>query len=109
MRDAARIEDLARSGAVAVGRWVRFDRAPALPRLEGQLRIDRTARERGLGAAVPDRYVLEISDARAFRDVHLAAIETFTNCISRRMGLPNLWRWERADEGRVAFRMTHAL
>lgn len=57
----------------------------------------------------PDRYMIEISQAKAFRDIHLSSIETVINRISTRFASESLWRWERRGSDRVLFRMTRGV
>jgi len=58
-----------------------------------------------LDAQFEDRYAIEITDASAFRDIHLQVIESFMNAIS---GEP-VWTFERPQPDRVLFRMTRGI
>jgi hypothetical protein len=53
--------------------------------------------------------MIEITEAGAFRDIHLSSIEAFINRISTRFASRDLWRWERKGSDRVLFRMTRGV
>jgi hypothetical protein len=52
------------------------------------------------------RYLIEISEARPLRDVHLEGIEGFINWMASRVGEADLFRWERSGPDTALFRMT---
>jgi hypothetical protein len=56
-----------------------------------------------------DRYVIEISEASPFCDVHLHGIEASMNRMSSRIGEKDLWRWERTSTETVVFRMARPI
>jgi hypothetical protein len=56
-----------------------------------------------------DRYMIEITHAEEFRDIHLSSIEIVINRISTQFASGGLWRWERKGPDHVVFRMTRGV
>jgi hypothetical protein len=56
-----------------------------------------------------DRYLIEISEARPLRDVHLEGVEGFINWMASRVGEADLFRWERPGPDTAVFRMTRPI
>jgi hypothetical protein len=56
-----------------------------------------------------DRYLIEVSDASAFHDLNLDAIEAFINRMSDEFFGPDLWAWKRVRPDAVIFRMSRGV
>lgn len=55
----------------------------------------------------PNRWLMEITDARDYPDVLAWASLGFTNELGRTKRKDDLWTWERPEPGRIVFRMVH--
>jgi hypothetical protein len=56
-----------------------------------------------------DRYMLEISDARAYPEVLCWSTQGFNNRMAAVHDTPDLWRWERPRQDIVRYRMTRSI
>jgi hypothetical protein len=59
--------------------------------------------------AVPQRYLIEVSEARDFPDALGFTSEGFVNRMAKQHGESDLWRWQRARPDLVVFRMVRAV